>query len=198
MSRRHQEALLDAALADSFPASDPPAMSIPGPPSPQQEDDANASTPGDAVTLLYRVVAAEGRADAFAAQPPYHAGRWTSEGMPALYASLSAGAALLEKLVHLTDGADSEALVLAIGSMPTRALVQDIPLPADWDALPHRQSVQRAGDAWLGEHRNLGIRVPSAIIRAESNVILDVGHPDFASVRLVATQILQIDDRLRR
>jgi RES domain-containing protein len=147
-------------------------------------------------TRLYRVVAAQDCATAFNAQPPYKAGRWTSEGTPALYASLSAGAALLEKLVHLEDEA-SASLVLAIGCMPPGALTQ-VPLPPGWDALPHRESVQRAGDAWLQGHRHLGLIVPSAVIHAESNVILDVEHPDFVQVRFLESREIQIDRRLRQ
>ena len=196
MTRRHDEDLLDAALADSFTASDPPSMSIPAPPTPgldlpeTQQDETAAM-----VTLLYRVVAAKEGAHAFEAHPPYHAGRWTSKGTPALYVSLSAGTALLEKLVHLEE--DGSNLVLAIGSMPTAALTAKVSLPPEWNLLPYRSGVQCTGDAWLREHRYLGIRVPSAVVHAESNVILDVEHPEFARIKLLETQPLTLDRRLR-
>src|SRR5687767_1821122 len=78
MTRRHDEELLDAALADSFPASDPPAMTVPAPSAPEPDmAQTRAALPPHEVTLLYRVVPAADGPNAFSAQPPYHAGRWT-------------------------------------------------------------------------------------------------------------------------
>jgi RES domain-containing protein len=192
-----RESRLDAELADTFPASDPPSMTAPtaagdalASSAEQQEDDVASD-----VVFLYRVVSRERAAKAFEPQPDYSADRWTSAGTPAIYASLSPAGALLEKLAHLGPGGPGE-LALAIGAMPADRLWTSFAAPAGWDAMPYRPEVQQRGDACLAAHEHLGTRVPSALVRREYNVLLDAAHPDLSSIVLIETLPLAVDQRL--
>ncbi len=54
------------------------------------------------------------------------------------------------------------------------------------------------GDEWLRAGRTALLRVPSAIVPATWNVLLNPQHPDNAKVRIVRTHEQPIDRRLIR
>jgi RES domain-containing protein len=182
---------LDKALRDSFPASDPPSMTTPVAATPS----AQYVAPGTHGELrIYRVVEAHEASTPFA--PDQNGGRWTHHGTPCVYASLSPAAALLEYLVHL-EGRTPKGLLLAVGAVRAEDVVAEANEPSTWNTLPYRDEVRCVGDAWIDSKRSLGLRVPSAVCMDECNVLLNPGHPAYASLELIALRPLAIDERLR-
>ena len=59
-------------------------------------------------------------------------------------------------------------------------------LPEGWQA-PDNQLCRPIGDAWLAERASALLRVPSAIVPFEQNVLINPLHPD--SVRLTVADI---------
>lgn len=55
---------------------------------------------------------------------------------------------------------------------------------------------QAVGDEWLKAGKEAVLQVPSAIIRSESNYLLNPGHPDFAKIRITDIQKFDVDQRL--
>lgn len=183
--------MLDKALTDTFPASDPPSMTSPIAATPATEY-VRQNASGD--LRIYRVVEAHAAAHPFA--PDTGGGRWTHAGTGCVYASLSSSAALLEYLVHL-EGRTPEGLLMAVGVIPAGAVMAEANEPSTWGTLPYRDEVRQVGDEWLRSKRSLGLRVPSAVCMDECNVLLNPGHPAFAALELVALRPLVIDERLR-
>ena len=70
------------------------------------------------------------------------------------------------------------------------------PLPPGWNQLPYSQQVRDVGDAWVRARKGLALRVPSAVARGHSNVLLNPGHPRFVEVRRLSDEALALDDRL--
>jgi RES domain-containing protein len=188
-----QEKELDHALAETFPASDPTTPSSPT--TSISEGTISASDPATSL-LLYRVVRAEEADSAFAAQPHYPAGRWTSEGTPAIYASLSEATALLEFLAHL-EGALPEDAVLVAARVPAELAWRDPPLPGEWHRTPYDAQVQQAGDRWLRAGRAPVILVPSVLAHSELNALVAPEHPETVRLDVVGRRPLPIDRRLR-
>lgn len=187
---KREEAALDAALAATFPASDPPSQTVPV-----------AATGPEHVASghwidLYRVVPQAESGQAFGLQASYRAGRWSSEGTPAVYASLSVGGALLEALAHM-EGPVPDDLVLAVATVPAGCIQAARDLPRHWRDYPHREEVQHFGDRWLASHQALALRVPSAICDREFNVVINPQHRDRERLHETGVTALKVDPRVR-
>ncbi|WP_159016667.1 RES family NAD+ phosphorylase [Cognatiluteimonas profundi] len=182
---------LDDALADTFPASDPPSQTSP-----------TAATPSAAwirsnetgELRIYRVIEPSQAYQPF--EPDDDGGRWTPAGVPCVYASLSPATALLEYLAHL-EGRTPPELLLAVGMIPSASVISEINEPSTWCELPYRPEVQQVGASWLRSRASLAMRVPSALCRDECNILLNPQHPDFSILQLVALRPLRIDERIR-
>jgi RES domain-containing protein len=128
-------------------------------------------------------------------------GRWHTAGQRIVYCAPNPATALLEVLVHAE---------IDIGDVPVsfRYLEIDAPdtlaaekvdtsdLPQSWrtDLLATR----RAGDQWLQSSRTALLRVPSIIVPATWNVVINPRHPDSGQVRVIRTYSHGLDPRLLR
>lgn len=122
-------------------------------------------------------------------------GRWNAPGRPVVYVSGSRALAVLEVLAGLGSTATLPAWVL-IGVRFPSSLVSVLE-PADgWDATPPGPPSQAAGDRWLVEAPSAVLRVPSVIVPAEPNYLLNPGHPDFGRVEIGEPEELKLDARL--
>lgn len=128
-----------------------------------------------------------------------YGGRWNTPGRPVVYTSTSLALAALEYLVHV-DPADVPADIVALtihvpdDAATDRVVATD--LPAGWEQLAEPPACRDAGDAWLEAGRTLALRVPSAPVPEEENVLLNVRHPAMARVRVVAERAFFFDPRL--
>lgn len=185
-----EEAALDDALADTFPASDPPSQIVPvtatGP----------EHRPAGHWLDLYRVLPRAEAGQAFGPQASYRAGRWSSEGTPAVYAALSVGGALLEALAHM-EGPVPDDLVLAAASVPIGCIQTVRELPRHWRDYPHREDVQHFGDRWLASQQALALKLPSALCDREFNVVLNPLHRDCERLHGTELIALKVDPRVR-
>jgi RES domain-containing protein len=129
-----------------------------------------------------------------------HGGRWNSRGTRVAYASESVALATLEVLVGLQDAALLSAYSMIQVDFPER-LVEVLDrkaLPASWQQHPPAPDTQRVGDLWVAEGRTAVLQVPSAIIEAEHNYLLNPGHPDFSKVVVHKPERFRLDPRLVR
>ena len=128
-------------------------------------------------------------------------GRWNAPGTPIVYAAASLSLAAVEYLVHLdTDVAPADLVAMAI-EVPDdaeRLRVSADSLPADWARVPEHPGCQAVGDAWLREGVSLTLRVPSAVIPEEENVLINPAHRDAARLRVRSERPFVLDPRLVR
>ncbi|MEI8093576.1 MAG: RES family NAD+ phosphorylase [Spirochaetales bacterium] len=113
-------------------------------------------------------------------------GRWNMPGHAVVYTSEHLSLASLEVLAN----ADLAMLknFSTISCILPDLLVETLDvaaLPPDWRTLVHPQwtALQRIGSDWLLSGRSLALRVPSAVIDGEFNILLNPGHSQFASLR---------------
>jgi RES domain-containing protein len=125
-----------------------------------------------------------------------YGGRWNSRGTPVTYLASSRPLAVLEVLAQLTDAADLARYAL----LPVRfdaSHVADLPeLPEDWRALPSPRSTAEVGDGWVAKGESLVLRVPSVVLPAEDNYLLNPAHVAFGAVDVGEPEELEIDARL--
>jgi RES domain-containing protein len=127
-------------------------------------------------------------------------GRWNPPGVPVAYDSSSLSLAVLELLVHV-DPCDVPDDLVAVqfefpdGMALSRLLPAD--LPDDWRQDRGRAALQSLGARWI-QAREAGILiVPSVIVPAEVNVLVNPVHPDAARVKVVFQEPFHLDPRLR-
>ena len=189
---------LDKALKDTFPASDPVAATAQLTATPTSDSlgagEHSADHPG--TVTIYRIVDESKKEKPFAANGG-SAGRWTSEGNPAVYAALSPATALLEFLVHC-EGRPPESAFLAKANIPRNRISVVHAYPSTWRERPYRREVQQVGDAWAASHQSLAAQVPSALCEETCNVLINPEHVDAPLIQGVQVMPVHIDDRLRR
>lgn len=148
---------------------------------------------------LWRLVKTRYAASAFTGDGArIYGGRWNSVGTAAVYGADSAALATLEVLVHLHDARALAAYSMVTASVPD-AQVDDLDpnlLPSDWDAFPVPPQVQAIGDAWLRAGRRLALRVPSAVVRDGSNLLINPAHRAFKQVVVDEPKPFSFDPRL--
>lgn len=118
--------------------------------------------------------------------------------MPALYRGASIAICALEKFVHI-GSAPLPLLVLVAVDIPEHSQIFSPAvsrLPSGWYELPTSVSAQSLGQEWLERGKTLAMRVPSAVLPEESNVILNPRHPDFEHVELTVVRPFSFDQRM--
>lgn len=128
-----------------------------------------------------------------------YGGRWNSAGQPMVYAAESRSLALLEMLVQ--DEPLRAHYVLIPARLPAGLAVASLEaaqLPEGWRLLAAREQLQALGTQWLRARRTAVLSVPSAVMPAERNWLLNPLHPDFARIAIGAPEPLDTDLRLLR
>jgi RES domain-containing protein len=128
-------------------------------------------------------------------------GRWHTAGRRIVYCAPNPATALLEVLVHTEIDFDDVPVnfrYLEI-EVPDSLSVEDLDLKSPsqlWrtDLLATRQ----AGDQWLQSSRTALLRVPSVIVPATWNVLINPRHPESAQIRIARSFRHGPDPRLLR
>lgn len=125
-------------------------------------------------------------------------GRWNPPGVAVAYLSESRALSALEVLVHWGRDAVRMRWALVSAELPEDFIETPDPsdLPTGWDAFPSAKVSQDFGANWAGSGRSLAIRLPSAVIPEERNLMINVNHPDFPKLRFHAPQAFLFDRRL--
>lgn len=125
-------------------------------------------------------------------------GRWNSVGTRIAYASESVALATLEVLVGLQDTAILSSYSLTRAEFP-EDLVEVLDrriLSVAWSRHPPAPETQRVGDLWVAQARSAVLKVPSAVVEAEHNYLLNPHHPQFDRVLVHAPEPFWLDPRL--
>ena len=71
-------------------------------------------------------------------------------------------------------------------------------LPRDWRSAKGREQLQSIGAAWIKRRSSAALAVPSSVIPAESNYLLNPLHPAFARIEIGQAKDFVTDLRLIR
>jgi RES domain-containing protein len=69
-------------------------------------------------------------------------------------------------------------------------------LEKDWRLSPPSDSTRDIGTQWVEKARSAVLRVPSAIIPEECNLLLNPRHRDFEKIRIGKERPFALDDRM--
>jgi len=110
-----------------------------------------------------------------------------------LYASTALSLACLELLVHVSPDQ------IPLDFVYTTAVIPIDPAAHDFrGALRDAESTRRYGQSWAASLTSLAIYVPSVIIPAESNVLVNPMHDAFQNVLWDVPRSFEFDPRLLR
>lgn len=128
-----------------------------------------------------------------------YGGRWNPKGWAVVYTAESQSLALLELMVQ--DDPLRAHYVLIPAHLPgdlAETRIEPHQLPDDWRTIGTRDVLQALGLAWLESGRTAVLNVPSAVVPAERNLLINPHHRDFSRITIGDAQSLQTDTRLLR
>lgn len=150
--------------------------------------------------VAWRLVKARHAAIAFNGEGArLEGGRWNPKGVPVVYLSDHPALAALESFVHLKGAATAIKFLIFRMEIPDEVSVRELPvgtLPAGWRDEPPTPQTMAVGERWIREGRTAILKVPSVLVPAAANLILNPLHPDAAKVRIDPGEKFSFDPRM--
>lgn len=117
-----------------------------------------------------------------------YGGRWNPKGVNLVYTSSSIALASLEFLVHNYHLLSTASVCLVKIKIDPDASMLNYPikkLPNNWHLqLNHQLATQNIGKKFYGESKNYILKVPSAIVPGEFNLLLNPQHPTHINTKI--------------
>jgi len=147
---------------------------------------------------VWRLITARFAKSAFSGEGArLYGGRWNRKGVPLVYTAASQSLAMLEMLVQ--DEPLRARYVMIEARIPKGTTLDRIKLeelPADWRDIAAREKLQAIGTRWAKKRSAAVLAVPSAVIPAETNYLLNPLHPDFRRIKIGKPRKFETDLRL--
>lgn len=123
--------------------------------------------------------------------------RWNSKGVRLLYTSQFISLSILESLVHLKKQYIPPIQYLLHIEVPDLNEITEISLmrlKKNWhQAFDYTQEI---GNQFIESNQILLLQVPSSVVPQENNFLLNPRHTDFKKVKIVSSELLELDKRL--
>ena len=152
------------------------------------------------VKTIWRIVTARFAVSAFSGEGArLFGGRWNRKGLPMVYTAESRSLALLEMMVQ--DDPLRAHYLLIPAFVPSDVSLRELEvaeLGGDWRALAARNRLRAIGNDWLQARESCILSVPSAVVPAERNFLINPLHPDFSKISIGEAELLETDARLLR
>lgn len=125
-------------------------------------------------------------------------GRWNSVGVPVVYLSEHQSLAAFEVFLQQQplSPRDAYAIVAAEWDQSLMEVLPSADLPSTWRILPSGPETAAVGDRWVREARSAVLALPSVIIPAETNFLINPAHPDFRRIKIGKPVPFLFDPRL--
>lgn len=146
--------------------------------------------------IIYRLATAEFATNISGDGAKIYGGRWNPIGIAVLYTSEYISLAILEILVRATEFTSPDAYTLVSIELPEDSIstIEIKKLRPEWQI--HIEYTQWIGEQFLKNNDSLALKVPSGIVTQEHNFLLNPLHEDFSKVKIISTELLNLDKRL--
>ncbi len=127
----------------------------------------------------------------------YAARRWNHLGTEMVYCATSPALAALELFVNLDPNEVPDDLLMAEAAIHDDMVEQlnvDL-LPSNWREL-NNLACRDFGSGWAASGRSAALRVPSAVVDGDWNVLLNPRHADFSKIQIAALKPFRYDGRM--
>ena len=129
----------------------------------------------------------------------YVASRWNHLGTLMVYSATSPALAALELFVNLDPNEVPDDLLMAEAAIPDDLVEQlnvDL-LPSDRREL-NNLACRDLGSGWAASSRSAALRVPSAVVDGDWNVLVNPRHADFSKIEFLPPKPFRFDGRMFR
>jgi len=126
-----------------------------------------------------------------------YGGRWNRKGVAVVYTAGSQALALLEMLVQ--DEPLRANYVVVAADIPPDLTIERLSLtdlPEDWTSPGRLETLRDLGGRWIARGKSAVLVVPSAVVPAETNCVLNPAHPEFGRIRIGQPEPFATDLRL--
>jgi RES domain-containing protein len=151
--------------------------------------------------LVYRIARSKHIKELSGEGARLHGGRWNHRGTAIIYTSASRSLATVELLVHVSLSFAPTDLKMATIEIPDEPAPEEVDvaaLPPNWRGFPAPPELADLGTSWARSGRSLLLRVPSAVVEHEHNILINPAHPHIARVVLAEVEDFPLDRRLAR
>lgn len=155
----------------------------------------------DVLMKVFRIAKAQYIKDLSGDGARRYGGRWNHKGTSMIYTSESIALATVEYLVHVPLSIIPIDLSLATLDISSKIIPKEISitdLPQNWRSYPSPLKLAEFGTNWVMKNESLLLRVPSAIVEHEFNILINPLHPEFKRVSIFNIENYKIDKRLQR
>jgi RES domain-containing protein len=150
---------------------------------------------------VYRIAKKDYVTDLTGLGAKLYGGRWNHRGTALIYTSETRSLATLEFLVHVSLPCVPTGLSIATIEIPDDLVPEEMTpesLPRNWREHPSSSKLADIGTQWAKSNRGLLLRVPSAVVEEEFNVLMNPSHPDIVRVVFLEVKPCELDERLYR
>jgi RES domain-containing protein len=148
---------------------------------------------------VYRIARKRHLDDLTGAGAKTFGGRWNHRGRAVIYTSETRSLAMVEFLVHVSwmkAPSDLGIATLEIADEIQPEILSPADLPEDWRLYPAPPRLADLGTGWVHSRRSLLLKVPSAVVEQEHNILINPGHSDLIRVTVLEVKDLEFDRRL--
>jgi RES domain-containing protein len=150
---------------------------------------------------VYRITSSRYSRDLSGTGARLHGGRWNPPGISVVYSAESRALATVEYLVHVPLALVPRDLGLVTLHIPDGipySTMTTADLPANWRDYPSPPALAELGRQWVTALETVLLRVPSAVVAQEYNVLINPLHPDMSHITIAHVEPYQFDARLWR
>lgn len=130
-----------------------------------------------------------------------YGGRWNKMGDSLLYFSENLSLSLLEIIVHVDYAElplDYSFIEVEIPDSSIKKIQSIDFIKAKWSPEATVNQLQMFGSNWLKKNVELAMKVPSAVLHQEHNILINPSHKDFGKLKIRRTEKMDFDPRLLR
>jgi len=147
--------------------------------------------------VAWRLVKARYVTEAFSGEGArLEGGRWNPKGTPVVYLADHPALAALETFVHLGKRAWKIKFALIRVEIPKEVKVLELfeeGLPANWRAEPPGPETMTVGEIWFRGRGTAVLKVPSVLVPAAANLVMNPEHPDTGKLRIGKAEAFSFD-----
>ena len=128
-------------------------------------------------------------------------GRWNKVGDAMLYFSQNLSLSLLEIIVHVDYAElplDYSFIEVEIPDSSIKTIQSIDFIKPKWSTEAAVNQLQLFGSNWLKKNEGLAMKVPSAVLSQEHNILINPSHKDFGKLKVIRTEKMDFDPRLLR
>jgi RES domain-containing protein len=149
--------------------------------------------------VVYRIAKTKHIHDLSGSGARSYGGRWNEKGIPVIYTSESRALATVEYLVHVPLSIVPGHISIVSIKIPDRITPKEISisdLPTNWRDYPPPWQLATLGTRWALANDTLLLRVPSAVVGPEFNILINPSHRDMKHVVISQIEEYKFDARL--